>query len=85
MSRGSQSWRCRGHESKDREIWRRSVLEQHYTVEGSWKIDFFSGLNPSSCVSIFLKARTCEVSLGERKALVGRDGWGKGEGGRVLQ
>jgi hypothetical protein len=40
------------------------------TVERSWRIDFFSGPNPSSCVSFILMARIYEVGLGERKAFI---------------
>jgi hypothetical protein len=43
-------------------------------VEGSWRIDFFSGPDPSSHVSFFLKARTFEVGLGERKAFIHEGG-----------
>jgi hypothetical protein len=44
-------------------------------VEGSWRINFFSGSDPSSHVSFFLVARTYKVGLGERKAFIhGR--WG---------
>ena len=32
--------------------------------ERSWRIDFFSGLDPSSHASFFLMARTCEMGLG---------------------
>jgi hypothetical protein len=45
-----------------------------FAVEGSWRIDFFSGLDPSSCVSFFLTATTCEVGLRERKAPMGGGG-----------
>jgi hypothetical protein len=39
-------------------------------VEESWRINFFSGSEPSSHVSFFLIARTCEVCLGGRKAFI---------------
>jgi hypothetical protein len=35
-------------------------------VLGSRKIDLFSGMYPSSCVSFFLSARTCEVGNVEK-------------------
>ena len=39
-------------------------------VLGSRKIDLFSGMYPSSCVSFILMARIYEVGLGERKAFI---------------
>ena len=44
--------------------------------EGSWRIDFFSGLDPSSHASFFLMARTCEVGLRERKVFIYESGGG---------
>jgi hypothetical protein len=40
------------------------------TVKGYWRINFFSGPDTSSHVSLFLTARTCEVGLGERNAFI---------------
>jgi hypothetical protein len=40
------------------------------TVEGSWRIDFFSGLDPSSSFSFYLMARTCEVGLVGKRAFI---------------
>jgi hypothetical protein len=46
-----------------------------YGGGGSWRIDFFSGPDLSSHVSVFLTTRTCEVGLEERKAFIhGRGG-----------
>ena len=42
------------------------------TVEGSQRIDFFSGPDPSCRVSFFLMARTCKVGLGKMKAFIHR-------------
>lgn len=36
----------------------------------SWKVNF-SGLDPSSCISFVLIARTFEVRLGKREAFMG--------------
>ena len=52
-------------------------------VEGSWRINFFSGPDLSSLSSFFLKARTCEVGLGEIKAFISE--WGGGSLTRVFQ
>jgi hypothetical protein len=40
------------------------------SVQGSWKVNFFSGLDPSSHFPFFLMARTYEVDLGERKPFI---------------
>jgi hypothetical protein len=34
--------------------------------ERSWRIDFFSGKDPSSPTFFFLMARTCEIGLGKK-------------------
>ena len=45
-------------------------------VEGSQRIDFFSGLDTSSRASFVLKARTCEMGLGKERLLSMKGGGG---------
>ena len=61
---------CTEDPIKYREIWMRRVLENRFTVEGSWSINFFSGPNLSSHGSFFLAASTWEVGLGTRKSFI---------------
>jgi hypothetical protein len=69
-----QCWHWQGHGGKGGGYRGVGSWSNMFAVEGSWRIDFFSGLDPSSCVSFFLTATTCEVGLRERKAPMGGGG-----------